>query len=1015
MTSAPGSAGVFGGPTPRWFSIDAHRPFLADLARVLLDTLARGDPTGLSEAVVLVPTRRGARALGEAFVDAAGGQAVLLPQILALGDLDEGEPPFEPGDLALDLPPGISPLRRRFELARLILDHAQDFAPALAAQGALHLADALADLLDSAAIEEVVLPDDPQALLDGEFAEHWKVSAAALRVATALWPRRLSALGLMDVAARRTALLRALAAQWRSAPPVRPLVAAGSTGSAPATARLLRTIAEAPRGLVVLPGLDRDLADSAWAEVADDHPQGALRRLLGFARIERADVRPWPAAENALEAARGRARRRIINEALRPAEATKDWRIQIDALRAEAASSGGDPVADGLAGLTLVEARGEEEAGAIIAVALREALETPGRSAALITPDQGLARRVSARLAYWGVEADSSAGRPLAETPPGVLIALVARAAAEGFDPPLLLALLKHPLATLAAGREGALRVLERRGLRGARPRGWPGLHVRLQEARARAEGEADQAALDSAADLAHALEAALEPARAAFAPGAAAPRPAVEGLVHAVEVFAPKAWSGQAGEAVAGLLANLLADAEVLPPLRPAAFADLLDELLAGQVVRPGGAQHPRLQILGAIEARLVRADLLVLAGLEEGIWPRQPPADPFLSRPMRKTLGLPPPERRIGLSAHDFAQAASAPEAMLVTTERRGGQPAVRSRWLWRLETLARGARVPIPRRTALTDWARALDAAIDPAPAGLLTAPRPAPKPPVEARPDQLAVTRIETWVRDPYALYAREILKLRPLDPPDMTMDARARGTAVHRAFQLLAERHASTPHEDTAALFETELVQALEAAGVSETAMARERALARRLGIWAASFEAERGRDGRRVLVEQEGRLDVHVRGLPFTLTAKADRVEVAGDLAHVLDFKTGGAPTRKQIEQGFSPQLTLTAAILMGGGFAGVAPVEPADLIYVRVTGRRIPGELLTPVPAAVAREEAERALAGLAARIARFRDPDQPYRSWTAPQFISDRGIGDYDHLARVFEWYVTGAEEDA
>jgi ATP-dependent helicase/nuclease subunit B len=1005
---------VFGGPAPRWYTIDPHRPFLTDLARVLHDTLTTDDPTSLSRAIVLVPTRRGARALGDAFVSVAGGKAVLLPQILALGDLEEGEPPFEPGDLALELPPGISPLRRRFELARLVLDHAEGFAPALAAHGSLHLADALADLLDAAAIEEVALPEDPGSELDGEFAEHWKVSAAALRVATTHWPARLADLGLMDVAARRTALLRALARQWRAAPPDRPLVAAGSTGSAPATAGLLTTIAEAPFGLVVLPGLDRELADSAWAEVADDHPQGALSRLLAFARVGRADVRAWPAAERPADAAQARARRRIVNEALCPADATKDWRAQIEALRAEAAAAGGDPIAEGLGGLALVEARAEEDAAAIIAMALREALETPGRTAALVTPDQGLARRVSARLAYWGVEADSSAGRPLTETPPGVLITLVARAVAEGFDPSLALALLKHPLSTLAAGRYAALRTLERRGLRGARPRGWVGLHARLDAARDRLDEAADRTALDAAADLARALELALAPAFAAFADGAADVPRAVEGLVHAVEALAPGAWRGQAGEALAVLLANLLTDAAAFPPLRPAAFADLIETTLAGQVVRPGGWQHPRVQILGAIEARLVRADLLVLAGLEEGVWPRLPAADPFLSRPMRKALGLPPPERRIGLSAHDFAQAASAPEVILVTTERRGGQPAVRSRWLWRLQTLARGAHVALSRRADLGDWARALDAPLVPAPPALLPAGRPAPKPPVAARPTQLPVTRIETWVRDPYAVYAREILGLRPLDPPDMAMDARARGTAIHHAFQALGERFASTPPGEAAALFEAELVRALEAAGVSDTAMARERALARRLAVWAADFEAGRGADGRRLLIEQQGRLEIDIEGQPFTLTAKADRIEVQGGLAHVLDFKTGGAPTRKQIERGFSPQLTLTAAILMRGGFEAVPEVDPGDLLYVRVTGRRVAGEMALALAAAESRDVAERALAGLVARVGRFRDPDQPYRSWAAAQFIGDRGIGDYDHLARVYEWHVTGAGEE-
>jgi ATP-dependent helicase/nuclease subunit B len=1004
---------IFDGPAPRWFTIDAHRPFLADLARTLYAELATDDPAALADAVVFTPTRRGARALAEAFVGAAGGKPVLLPQILALGDLEEGEPPFEPGDLALDLPPAISPMRRRFELARLVLDHRQDFAPALEGQGALQLADALAAFLDSAAIEEAKLPRDPSLIVQGEFAEHWKVSAAALRVATDLWPRRLDELGFADVAARRTALLRALAEQWRVAPPQRPLIAAGSTGSVPATADLLAVMAHAPKGMVVLPGLDRDLAESAWIKVDQDHPQGALRRLLGRAGVPREAVRDWPSPETSAQAVRGRSRRRVINEALRPADETKDWLIQIEALRDQGEAAGVDPIAEGLEGLTLISARAEEEAAAVIALLLREALETPGRTAALVTPDQALARRVSARLARWRIEADSSAGRPLAEMPVGVLLGLVVGAVAEGFDPPTLLALLKHPLCTLA-GEDGApLRHLERYGLRGPRPRDWAGLTARLEERRDR-PGDAAPERFDAAIALADAARVALSPLVDLFAVGPADLHRAAEALAQTVEALAPRAWDGQAGEAASALISELIADGDALPSITAAAFADIVAELLSSQTVRPGGALHPRLQILGAIEARLVRADLLIVAGLEEGVWPRLPPVDPFFSRPMRTAIGLPPPERRIGLSAHDFAQAASAPEVVLVTTERRGGQPAVRSRWLWRLETLARGAGVAIPSRLEILAWSRALDAPIQPPPPELRPATRPAPAPPLETRPTKLPVTRIETWVRDPYAIYAREILKLRTLDPPDMPMDARARGTAIHRAFQSFAEAHEIGLTEAAAELFERLLLEALAAAGVNEPAMARERALTRRLAGWAAEFEAGRRSPGRQFIVEKEGALLLSVDGRPFTVTAKADRIEIDGPLAHVLDFKTGAAPSKKQMERGFSPQLTLTAAILMGGGFEDAGEVEPGDLLYVRVTGRRTPGEVQRPLAAAASRLEAERALAGLVSRVRRFSDPEHPYRSWSAPQFIGDRGRGDYDHLARVFEWHVTGAGDE-
>ena len=1037
---------IFDSAAPRWFTIPAHRPFLDDLAGVLHRELADRDPLALADAVVLVPTRRAARALADSFVRAGAGRALLLPQILALGDLDEGEPPFEPGDLALDLPPAIAPLRRRLELTRLVLDHAALFERELTAVSALELGDALGAFLSALQVEEVSVAGKLDGLVDEDFALHWRKSADVLKLAVDAWPKRLEALGLVDVNQRTTALLRALAEQWTRHPPARPLIAAGSTGSAPATADLLAVIAGAERGCVVLPGLDLDLAETAWDAITggdgEAHPQGALKRLLRRAGIGRAAVRPWPLVETAAEAVRGRARRRLINEALRPPDATADWLRVIAELRKEGAPDGGDAISEGLAGLSLAAAANEEAAATLAAVLLRETLERPGETAALITPDQALARRVSARLSRWGVAADSSAGRPLANEPAGVLAALVARAAAStsesALDPATILAILKHPLVRLGWEDDrlaAARRDLERYGLRGPAPRGWTDVRARLIERRDRPPRE-DEAPdltlanrLDAALALAETLEAAIAVAGDVFVSQAAPFTDAAEALGRAMEALALGAdgkpggprpgglWTGAGGEAAAACLSSLMEAGEALGAVSAYDFAALMETILAQQLVRTGGANHPRLRILGALEARLVRADRLILAGLEEGVWPRIPETDPFLSRPMRKSLGLPAPERRIGLSAHDFAQAAAAPEVILISTERRGGQPAVKSRWLWRLETLIRGADTPeqpaaLPRRRDAETWAAVLDAPLDPRPSDLVPAERPKPKPPLEARPRRLPVTRIETWVRDPYAVYAREILRLRPLDRPDAEMAAWRRGTAIHAAFEQLAS--AAPPPLEPALFFTKAVLTALHEAGFPKTAMAREQVLAARLADFAVSFEAERALRTPRLLIEQQGRADLMVQGRPFTVTAKADRIEVCGPLAHVLDFKTGQAPSPAQVETGFSPQLTLTAAILARGGFEGAGRTTPGELLYVRAIGRRVPGEVKTALKDGVfAGELAEAALEGLIRRIARFDDPDTPYPAWTARQFLGRRG-GDYDHLSRLYEWHVMGEGEE-
>ncbi|HKR90079.1 MAG TPA: double-strand break repair protein AddB, partial [Phenylobacterium sp.] len=439
---------LFGAPGPRWFNIPAHRPFAEDLARGLFEALSPLGPEALSEATVLTPTRRGARALADAFVAAADGTAVLPPQMRPLGDLEQGEPPFEPGDLALDLPIAIEPLRRRFELTRLVADH-ERLLPGreLTAASALELGEALGGFLDSLQIEEIEAGDRLADLVEADLAEHWRVSRDFLETALREWPRRLAALGVIDVSERRVRLLRRLAEVWTLNPPRGVLVAAGSTGTAPATAELLRVIAAAPQGCVVLPGLDDSLAEDAWRQVGEQHPQGAMRRLLARAAVERAEVLTWPASQGF--ASQARWRRRVVNEALRPAEATADWLHAIAALRDEGGADGVDPIAEGLCGLSTVSARNEDEAATVAALLLREALETPGRTAALVTPDQTLARRVTAKLGRWGVVPDSSAGEALAGCRVGALTALVARLAADPTAPAPLLAVLKHPLVRL--------------------------------------------------------------------------------------------------------------------------------------------------------------------------------------------------------------------------------------------------------------------------------------------------------------------------------------------------------------------------------------------------------------------------------------------------------------------------------------------------------------------------------------------------------------------------------------
>ena len=1017
----------FAGEGPRWRSIPAYRPFLEDLAAGVLDWLGDAPPEALSDAVILLPNRRAARAFGAALSRLSGDRPVLLPQVRPLGDLEEDEAPFAPGELGLDLPPAIAPLTRRFEMARMI---AEDFQPGLAPLRALELADALGGFLDSCQLEEIEDFDRMAGLVKGDLAAHWRDSARFLGLAVEAWPKRLASMGLVDPAWRRARLLRLLADRWVEHPPTGPVIAAGSTGTAPAAADVLNAVARAPQGCVVLPGLDRDLDSRVWDMIGADeqHPQSALWRLLDRHGVLRDEVRPWfnPVRQPELEA-RGLARQRLVNEALRPADATDDWRAEIRRIRKTAAESGQsvDPIARGLQGLSVITLRAEEDAAGAIALMMRETLETPGRTCALVTPDLPLGRRVAARLERWGIVADSSSGQPLSRMPSGVLIDLCARWIADPLKPQTLLALIKHPLVAVDLGADVVLAeaatTLESRALRGPRPRRWPDVAARLDKATApRRDGASPSPGavirIAHARALSERLEALSIEACAIFGDdgrGTAPLQDAATALVRLVETLAgQRVWSGADGEAASVLMSGLIAGGASLGDIGRADLAELVHGLLADETVRTGGATHPSLRILGAIEARLVRADRMILAGLEEGVWPGAASVDPFLSRPMRKAMGLPPPERRLGQTAQDFVQAACADEAILVHVDRRGGQPAVKSRWLWRLEMLTRGADtgdtpVVLERPSALVDAARALDA---PARATPDFARRPAPKPPVSRRPRKLPVTGVERWVRDPYAVYARYVLGLKSMDRPGASAEALARGDAVHKAIEHITPLWPDIPPDACEDHIFERLIHEMRAGGFEDAAMARETPLARNCARWLVGFERERRARGVHLLIEQEGAMTFDAPGGGFTLTAKADRIELSATGASVLDFKTGAAPSSKQVKAGFAPQLTLTAAILADGGFVDTrGPVTPEELTYVRVVGRKRAGEAAVRASGAEAVALAEAALAGLMSRVADFDQETTPYVSWAAPQFMGNFG-GNYDHLARVWEWHVVG-----
>jgi ATP-dependent helicase/nuclease subunit B len=1017
---------------PRVFNIPASAPFLPVLIRALMDgRLELGfkpgsDPLALADVTIYLPTRRACRLAREIFLDVLDRDAVVLPRIVPIGDVDEDEIEFaeagmdETAGEALDLPKALDGLERKALLAKLILKWAQ--APGMRGDGkvslvanspaaALALAGDLARLMDDMVMRQVPW-DRLDGLVPDDVDEYWQRTLKFLKIARDEWPNILAEHNRIEPAERRNRLIAAEA--LRLAGSTGPVIAAGSTGSIPVTATLLTTIATLPHGALVLPGLDTDLDAETWnviagkdgaAEPLHSHPQFAMQALLQRIGIVREAV-----VSLAEPAPYGR--ERIASEAMRPAVGTELWRQRLDdadfAAHADAA----------LKGLTVIQAANAEEEALAIAIALREAAEDKGKTAALATPDRALARRVLAALTRWKVAVDDSGGDALANTPAGVFARLAAEAALGGLAPVTLLSLLKHPLCRLDAGSAATL---ERAILRGPRPKpGSAGLaHAldtfRNELARFR-RGEASSlhrsdprtmlgdGELDAAAALVEQLKAALAPLESL--PFKPQPFTAIAAR-HADVILKLGGMSGELAEAF-----DDIARSEPLE-LPPAEYAELFHAAIADRPVRRP-ERNTRIRIYGLLEARLVSVDRLVLGGLVEGVWPPETRTDPWLNRPMRHELKLDLPERRIGLSAHDFAQSLGAPEVILTRSARLGGAPTVASRFVQRLAAVAGDTRwqAALESGAHYVALARALDApAGKPAPAA-----RPKPKPPLEARPSALSVTEIEHWLRDPYTIYAKHILKLALLEAVDTAPGAADRGTVIHGAVGDFTRLYATALPADP--LGELLKLGRKHFAPLDDYEEARAFWWPRfeRIARWFISnFDPERRAALAAMQAEIRGEIPIPLGNRTFTLSARADRIERLNDGSFaILDYKTGLPPSEKQVRTGLSPQLTLEAGILRRGGFKGIAAGSSVrELVYVALRGGEPPGQQKAiDFKDGNADSQAERALERLTGVAARFAQEDTPYLSLVHPMWKTR--YGDYDHLARVKEWSLSGGGSD-
>jgi len=979
---------------PTVFNMPSGVPFLPSLAKGL--KAIHGDR--LQEALILLPTRRAVRVLGEAFV--GEGTASLLPRMRPLADINPEEPPFEPGELAGLVTEQIDPMQRRFEIAKIIAHyHARTSDLPLDPAGALALADPLIAILDDAAMEEADLSNIADLKDIQDFAAaHFQNAIVLYEIIQTYWPQRLVEIGRMEPFARRVALLNALTELWSITPPDYPVIIAGSTGTLAASARLMACVSRFGEGMIILPGLNNSLPNTAWNNVGAQHPQNSLKKLIKIIGLSAGDIPNWPHIIG-VPPSRLVARRDVIAESLVPIEATGDWPTRIKLIK-DRAPEGSAPFKEALKGLSIIEAANNDEEAMTIALVMRELLETSDKTAALVTPDPALARRVKARLRRWHINVDYSQGEPLEETSLGSLLSLIAALSEDSLDPVNLAELCKHPLTNLGQEKGEVHRVwedVEIKYFRGIRP---------------------SVEAINSI-ELIKTIQTVLQPLTDIETANASIWAKAVSETAEAVartdvQSGAESLWVDDAGEKAASLLEGLMVHGKFLGEMSAAEFARLLSSLMRGRVVRPRFGTHQRLAILGPLEARMLTADLIILGSLNEGIWPAAPSLEPFLSRGMRQTLKLSLPERRFGLSAHDFAELAANPKVILTRALRSDDGPMVASRWLWRLQTLMKGA-LPNEAKTSLAasnhyrDWARQIDH-VDAE--GVQEATPPTPRPPVQNRwpgkdGRKLSITQIKTWIRDPYSIYAKKILKLYPLDDLDMPIGVREYGNAIHDGLESFVRTYPNDLPKDAQGKLLLSLQKAMRDTGFENFHIARDKTRLEKISSKILFWMEDRRATGWAVRgVEKRG--EIYLSDVDFTLSGKPDLVEKGVSGFAVNDYKTGAPATAKVVKAGFDPQLPLTAFMLANGGFPEIGVGDTIELNYIRIKGAGDEDLIRTITPPAQdaleAMDYAAKTIDSVRKLITEFDKQETAYYSQPRVQYTHD--YGDYDHLTRRSEW---------
>ncbi len=1010
-----------------------------------------------SDIKIFLPTRRAANYFIDRISILLGEQNLFLPNVIPLGEISEfnnllgidSEFILKNTSVLQD----IEPVQRRLVLTKFVIEWSQNiqnileqndlmdtsselllkgikadlqgFNVARTASDAIQMADALGELIDTLVIHDKNWQDLDKLLPLDLADEYWKISKDFLTIASKAWPEFRQAYGLVDAAERQHRTVLALAKKLIQERPSTPIVIAGSTGSMPATAQLISAISQLPNGAVVFSGLDHSLDAESWQCLIDNrgklleptHPQTQFSKLFFNIGISRKDIINVGQINQSFSS-----RNLILNEAMLPSQTTERWQTKSTRL-------GSDVIHNGLLNISIVEADHEREEALVIAAALRIALEIPNKTAAVITPDRSIAERVISELRRWNILAADTGGRALARTGAGSLAILVAHAVSNNFSPHSLLALLNHPNLTLginpkilAKGRNaidlGLLRL----------PLIKCDLDVLLEHAEIARTGFQDSIkSMRSHSRLTlidwESAETVLRNLKYIFDPFLNVRIANLLQMIQHHENILKKITIDEENEIdfeyldgsneIMSLFVSIKSNINNID-LLTSDYLTFFRKLIDPIAVAITADSHPRIKIYGLLEARLIKADLAILAGLDETVWPPQGKMDPFLTREWCSELDLPVPEHHIGQTAHDFVSLMDSEEVVITRSLKRDGSPTVASRFLQRIKTVTGEAydTEAISRGNKLISLARILDVPKNFAPT---RPPAPVPKP--SSLPRRLSVTEIETLRRDPYSIYAKHVLKLDYLELVARRIGPSERGVLIHEIFARFIEMF---PLEQPIDAYE----QLMAIAGQVFQPVKN---LSEFEIFWFPSFmgsakwfllwdKSRRANIVKPIAVERHGVLKLMLTGGgEFTLTGQADRIEFhKGDAFSIVDFKTGKVPSLKQVRSGFSPQLTLEAAMLKRGAFPGLSGALVEQLLYAKLGGKIVGEERLvySSKDELDADKLSELHFGEFLTLIDEHWNCGRPFSSRPYPEFLKD--YARYDHLARVREWALSGDGSD-